>query len=613
MMTRRFWRVAAPAVALTAVALGAWVAWHSPAPPSRLLMAPMMNVIDPCLGAPSRAAPAAMDPASECDREGGSAAGLIERTLSDLGPRVSPNGRFELGYTLQFPLLRLLREQGSDWVVDQPAVERLVRTLHDVDRPAIVYLFSTHFGVDSPIEKVLMQDPANLAVTPVGSMTQDRYYASDVYPWTFSSTENGITRRRVQVIDAVVDEICRLPQHDRDKIKGVTLLGELHHLFPNFQAGMGFRERYLVSDHSAASISGFRAFLAARFGSVAALNQAVGADYPSFDAVDPPSRDIRSQPLTRFTEHIDSFAHGTLPISGWVHLMAPGAREQLWVRIYRDGEFVGRAAVGLSRQDVFEARPEFGTADVGWRFDLDHAGLAPGVHRIDLILEGHGDNGVLIGTRHVSVMDRNQTTPRDVPAKALPITVPADASVLSYVDLPAERSSYYYNPLVPLWHEFRGSQVVDYLRYFDARVRRSCLSEVDTYIHQITPFTNPGWDVNKFAVDASLAPFGRAHLGVSLYGEPTYGTSFFDWYARSKHKTYGLTEFHPLRAMAPDEARRMFDHHRTSGAQFLSFFLDTRTAAGSAPVLRNQFSFDPANPSFGSDRLYDTVKTLLGE
>ena len=157
MMTRRFWRVAAPAVALTAVALGAWLAWHSPAQPSRLLMAPMMNVIDPCLGAPSRAASAALDPASECDREGGSAAGLIERTLSDLGPRVSPNGRFELGYTLQFPLLRLLREQGSDWVVDQPAVERLVRTLHDVDRPAIVYLFSTHFGVDSPIEKVLMQ------------------------------------------------------------------------------------------------------------------------------------------------------------------------------------------------------------------------------------------------------------------------------------------------------------------------------------------------------------------------------------------------------------------------------------------------------------------------
>ncbi|MFM9917409.1 MAG: hypothetical protein ACKVOX_16520 [Rhizobacter sp.] len=577
----------------------------------------MLNVIDPCMGAHAPDAsdppPDRPDPVSECNRAGGSAAVLIERTLSALGPRFSPSGRFELGYTLQFPLLRLLRTQGSDWVVDRPAVERLVRTLHDVERPAIVYLFSTHFGVDAPIEEALVRDPRNLAVTPAGPMSRDRYYAIDVYPWTFASTGNDITRRRVQVVDAIVDEICRLPKRDRDKIKGVTLLGELHHLFPNFQAGMGFREKYLVSDYSPTSVAGFRAFLAARFGSVAALNQAVGADYPAFDAVDPPSKDIRTEPLKRYTEHIDSFAQGSLPISGWVRVMPTGSRKPLWVRIYRDGEFVGRASVGMSRQDVLEARPEFGTADVGWRFDLDYSALVPGVHRIDLLLEGHGESWVLMETRHVSVMDRNQTTPREVPTKALPTTVPADESLLSYVDLPAERSSYYFNPLVPLWHRFRASQVVDYLRYFDDRVRRSCLADVDTYVHQITPFTNPGWDVNKFAVDASLAPFGRAHLGVSLYGEPTYGTSFFDWYARSEHRTYGVTEFHPLRGMAPDEARRMFEHHRTSGAQFLSFFLDTLTLDGSTPVLRNQFSFDPANPGSGSDRLYDTVKTLLSE
>ena len=41
------------------------------------------------------------------------------------------------------------------------------------------------------------------------------------------------------------------------------MLGELHHLFPNFQAGMGFGDKYLVSDYSPASVEGFRAFLAA--------------------------------------------------------------------------------------------------------------------------------------------------------------------------------------------------------------------------------------------------------------------------------------------------------------------------------------------------------------
>ena len=97
---------------------------------------------------------------------------------------------------------------------------------------------------------------------------------------------------------------------------------------------------------------------------------------------------------------------------------------------------------------------------------------------------------------------------------------------------------------------------------FDRRVRDSCLSDVDTYIHQITPFTNPSWDANKFAVEASLQLFARARLGVSLYGEPTYGVTFFDWYERSKHKTYGVTEFHPLRPMRLDEARAMFDAFR---------------------------------------------------
>ena len=121
---------------------------------------------------------------------------------------------------------------------------------------------------------------------------------------------------------------------------------------------------------------------------------------------------------------------------------------------------------------------------------------------------------VHLDTRYIAVMDRTQSTPREMPAVALPKTVFRDASVTSYVDLPADRSAYYYNPLVPLWHRFRGSQVVAYLSHFDRLVRDSCLANVDTYIHQITPFTNPSWDANKFAVDASLKLFDRARLGV---------------------------------------------------------------------------------------------------
>lgn len=383
-----------------------------------LLLAPMINVLDPCND--MLEPPAGI---GNCNRLGGSAAPLTESTLSGLGPRISPNGRFELGYTMQFPLFRLLKQQGSDWVVDLPVIKRMVDTLHEDDRRAVVCFFSTHFGVDAPIEPVLAGDVRNLAVSPAGPMRRDRFYEHDIYPCTFATTDDDLTRRRVQVIDAVVDEICRLPQRDGDKIRGVTLLGELHHPFPNFQGGMGCQEKYLVSDYSGASTAGLRAFLVTRFDSVASLNIALGSDYPSFAAVDPPSKEIRTQPLTRYTEHIDSYAHGTLPISGWLYAPTQQPAALRWIRLYRNGNFVDRVPVNLSRQDVHEAHPEFGTADVGWRFDLNFPAFARGIHRLDTILGDQPDRWVHLGTPYVSAMERNQATPIALPQKDLPPTV----------------------------------------------------------------------------------------------------------------------------------------------------------------------------------------------
>src|SRR5690606_37989595 len=106
-------------------------------------------------------------------------------------------------------------------------------------------------------------------------------------------------------------------ESDLAKIRGVTLLGELQQMFAHFETGMGFELPYRVSDYSEVSVSGFRAYLKAQFGDLARLNAAVGANYASFDEVLPPSRDIRSEPLARYTQHMDSWAHGILPISGW--------------------------------------------------------------------------------------------------------------------------------------------------------------------------------------------------------------------------------------------------------------------------------------------------------
>ncbi len=226
-------------------------------------------------------------------------------------------GPVDLGYTLPVPLLKLFQPaQGGGWQIDQAIVDRLVRTLRDTPRPAILYLFSTHFSSEAPIEPVLAADPSNMGQTRDGPLGMDDYYDSKVFNWSFATTRNALTERRVEAVRAVVDAACRLPEKDRAKIRGITLLGELHHLFPNFQAGMGFGGSYRITDYSPASVEGFRRYLRTEFRSIAQFNRVVGADYASLDEVVPPSRDIRSEPLRRFTEHIDGFAQGTLPVAG---------------------------------------------------------------------------------------------------------------------------------------------------------------------------------------------------------------------------------------------------------------------------------------------------------
>ncbi|MDB5847606.1 MAG: hypothetical protein JWP29_1358, partial [Rhodoferax sp.] len=581
---------------------------HAVAKPAGLLLAPMVSVIEPCLLAPAAGSPGATsDLTAACTGPGGSAAQLVESTLTRLQPAGAAAGRYALGYTLPVPLLQLFRATATGWEIDDAIVGRLVRTVRDNPRPLILYLFSTHFAADAPIEEALAKDPANLASTRDGPLPTGRYYDSKIYNWTFASTATDITARRVQAIQAVLAGLCQLEPKDRAKIRGVTLLGELHHLFPDFERGMGFASPYRVSDYGQPSIAAFRHFLRQEFKTVAHLNRFVDSDYASFDAVDPPSRDIRTEPLKRYAEHIDSFAQGSLPVSGWAFVGTAPA----WVHIYRDGEFVGKTAVGLGRQDVLKARPEFGDANTGWRLDLDFKRLPPGLHRIDAFLEQKPGELTAIGTRQIAVMDKRQQTPVLVPQKPLPASVPATATLQAYVDQPVAESSYYFNPLVPLWHSFRAQQVAAYLRYFDGVVGASCLADTPRYTHQIVPFTNPSWDANKFAIQTSLQKMGTVRLGVSLYGEASYGSSFANWYGSTVHGGYGVTEFHPLKAMNATALQQVLDRHAAQGAEFLSFFVEPQWHDQLVARGHNIFSFDPENARFGSDRLYAAMQQLL--
>ena len=605
------------APALTAITAAAMLSVTAGAqqPPPAMLVAPMMS-LDPCWVPVTGAAAQQTDTAAmirSCSPADGSAAGLVEETLAGLLPADRRSRSFELGYTLNVPLLTLFAKQGTEWKLQPVFIEHIARTIRDNKRPVILYLFSTHFSQGAPIEKELAADPANLGWTPRGPLKQGVYYGAPIYNWTFASTGNAITRRRVEAAQAVLDAVCRLEPEARSRIRGVTLLGELHHLFPDFEAGMGFDRPYLVTDYSATSKANFRNFLRQRFGTIDKLNQAVDGNWPSFDAVEPPSKDVRKEPLQHFTDHIDPFAHGTIPVNGWFFDPKATASTPRHVRIYLNGRRIARVPVDQSRQDVLTALPQLGSANVGWRYDLDFRNLPYGLHRIDVVVEDGARRPILLASRQIALVDRKQSTPLAQPQARLPRTRPLDTGLRASVDLPTDLSSYFYNPLAPVWHEFRGQQVVDYLLNFNGSLK-SCLdATVPRYTHQIIPFTNPGWDHSKFAIDASLKTLPGVGMGVSLYGEPTYGRSFSNWLKSGPTRPYGVTEFHPLKAMTAPELRNVLRSHAKQNAQFLSFFMEPRWNRHRVSRDINLFSFDPENRAYGSDKLYEATRAVLSD
>jgi hypothetical protein len=582
------------------------------------LVAPMIGVVDTCLLLPERPTQTGNvrnDSLSQsCTGPNGSAAQLVSSTLTALHSSTERHSSTPVGYTLPAPLLQLFRQEANGgWAIDAERIQRIVRTIRDTSQPVILYLFSTHFATDAPLEKELARDPSNLAQTRDGPMAQSRYYDSEINNWTFASTTTALTARREQATQALLKEVCQLPAIDIAKIKGVTLLGELHHLFPDFEAGMGFDVPYRVTDYSPTSSAAFRDFLKGEFHHIDLLNRVLGADFKSFDDIHPPSRDIRSEPLQRYTEHIDSFAHGTLPVSGWAFTEQLRGKAPAWVHVYLNGDFIGKTPVDKGREDVLLAKPEFGAANTGWRMNLDFRRLQPGLHRIDVFLETSPGKLSALGTREIAVMDKHQRTPTWQPQKSLPKHSPLGESMQAHIDQPKNQASYYYNPLVPLWHDFRGQQVVEYLRFFDQVVNQSCLASTPRYTHQIIPFTNPSWDENKFAIGPSLKmeQMGHIRLGVSLYGEASYGVSFARWYAATGHRGYGVTEFHPLKEMTADELGRTLALHASRGAAFLSFFAEPYWQGDIVARGHNLFSFDPGNQQFGSDKLYSSMQEYL--
>ena len=546
-----------------------------------------------------------------CEGLGESSASLLETILSDIGPKNSADGRFEMGYMLGLSLLSYVELKDGEFSVDRNAIRNSLQLLQDSERSVVLYFFANHFigGDSAALAKKLANTGDELMVLNNGKTPLDGYFSSTVYPWRVGDHKSLFFKARQQALEAVLDELCRLPKSDLAKVKAVTTLGEVHHQFPNFQQGMGYDSSYEITDYSGRSIQQFRQWLSDEFGTVERLNVQLGADFESFAEIQPPSKDIRKQSLNNFFEHIDPYAHGIMPFFGWAFSKDGSPFE---VNVYLDGQFLGQAQIGMTRVDVAQALPELSHSNVGYRYNLDFSHLSPGRHSVELRFFQNGTESSL-SFYDFAVIDRSQSSPRRVQGFRLaPVALKENKNIRFWADHPSTTVGVYYNPLAKLWLQFRERQVTQEIEWFADLISSSCIDSEQVFSHQIAPNFNPSWDPTLFAASNSLEKNTHYNLGINLYGGIISSDLFFDWLEEHHHEKYGLPEMHPMLPQKPEELAGVLQRHHDQGAVFLSpYFMSLVPKQFATDPAHDRFKLDPTNSEYGSDQFYRSIERLF--
>ncbi|MDD2712702.1 MAG: beta-galactosidase, partial [Simplicispira sp.] len=243
-------------------------------------------------------------------------------------------GAVQVGYTIGINLLEHPKEGAFN------PFGFLTQALRTLNRPAVIYLFANHFAgshAQPPIQ------PDSMARFADQSIPTEKYFQRSITPLSLGlHTPVSANAQRKSALAKVGKWYASLPPASRKKIVAFTLAGELHHFYDDFSSGMGRFDNIRVTDHSPASVQAFQVWLRQRYRDVPALNQALGAEFKDFSQVQPPSKNIHSDRLGHFSEHFDSYAHGVVPIEGWLERLAPNQQ----IRVYLNGVALGTAEYG---------------------------------------------------------------------------------------------------------------------------------------------------------------------------------------------------------------------------------------------------------------------------
>lgn len=541
-----------------------------------------------------------------CNRLGKNGAKGIARTLDALGPVRSPSGRFELGYTLILPLLRFYASTNRGWRIDQHAIDVALSTIEEIDRPVVLHLSATHFNFEGKaLAAELARDVRNLMWTKDGPLVSEKYFRSSVHAWTLVDSDAPVNRYRREAFNAVVRSICRLPHSVRRRIAAVTFLGETHQLFPDLE-GAGpsfFNGDYIITDYSPAARDGFRNWLRARFKTIHALNRQIGGQFADFREVDPPSESRIGDAVPDRLRHLDESAAGSIAIVGWA---AGSSAPPPKVSIYVDGNLDAEVSANLSRLDVLDARPEFGTSNVGFRYDLDYTGLSCGEHTVTLLVAVGTSPPYFLGERKVDILGNGGTSAPDR-SGVLPRARALDSELSAYIDHPAPALRVLYNPLAKLWNEYRYDQATRFLEQFAQIAANSGIPRNKLFSHQIAAAFYPEYNEEKIGSASSLKPNPYYNPGVTMYGGCTYGDQFFDYKTSIGWTSFGIGEFNPLVKLSPSEYRTMFLHLNAAGAAYIAPFHMETFSDGT----RDEKLISRTNLLRGNREFYQAISDLM--
>lgn len=548
--------------------------------------------------------------AEYCYSKKETASEIIERLLSKLGNKKVDH--FELGYTLTLPLTRyFIRDERGQWLVDVDRIEYDLRVASEIDRPVHIYLNFNHFAAgNEEFARDLAKDNSNLMWNSAGPLPITNYFGTAIIPWTLQNLEAPVSQYKEQVLREALARIKKLNQSLPERVIGVSLFGESHHLDPDLSAGPSYSvDLASTTDYSPYAISQFQQYLKAKYKTITQLNQAASTRYQNFSEVSPySSNGEQSQTTITKNSGLSNNNTGTIDFYGWFLDRNKRCQSELQVDLNR--RQIAAIPVELNRTDVAEALA-ITNPNVGFRFTLDTKRLAPGRHFLAFFAVCNGAN-VLIAQRSVTMQASRQLPQRisQPISTSRPVQADSPLGVAFHLDGPADSLSVNYNLIAAQWQQFRRASVRRYLEHY-GRIAQEYLPANLIYSYQISTIYNGSWNPQVTAESDSNLPSQWYQYGATLYGGAAFGDPFFNALRKHGVRRYAVTESNPMSNLGVSGYISFFEKHRRAGAVFVApYYLSVISDHLPSGEL-NYFELKPNNTKKYADQYYAALRKIM--